>query len=93
MEQRRKPLANSLAARGLRRFMSEEYPLFGGYVKLIDMLKADASNADIARAFSPEDRPMSKEAPRRWRARWELEKQHPELENGGAVEDLEEARA
>lgn len=77
MQQRR--LSNSLAELGLRRFMDDNYALYGGYVKLVKMLEGGANNAEIARAFSPVDRPLSRHAVRRWRAQYQLE--------------LEEARA
>lgn len=81
-----KPLANSLDAIGLQAFMDDDYYKYGGYPKLVAMLEADESDAAIARAFSSEDRPLSRSAPRRWRKRWQLEQSHPELKQGGYPE-------
>lgn len=85
-----KPRTNSLADLGLQRFADEgRYYKYGGYVKLVQMLEAGDSNAEIGRAFGPPDRPLTKEAIRPLRARWELEKAHPELKQGGTLEDVE----
>lgn len=64
----------SLEALGLQRFMDENYYLRGGYVKLVEMFEADASNAEIARAFSPTDRQLHRQSVRPWRAKWKQEK-------------------
>lgn len=85
-----KPRTNSLADLGLQRFADEgRYYKYGGYVKLVQMLEDGASNAEIGRQFGPPDRPLTKEAIRPLRARWELEKEHPELKQGGNPEEVE----
>ncbi len=78
-----KPKTGSLNELGLQRFMDGPYYRYGGYVKLIAMFEAGAKNTEVAKAFSPPDRPKQRQTITPWRARWELEKEHPELRQGG----------
>jgi hypothetical protein len=55
--------------------MDEDYYLYGGYVKLVQMFEEGKSNADIGRQFGPPDRPVTGQGVGRWRQRWEFEKE------------------
>lgn len=87
------PKTGSLADLGLQRWTDENKYKYGGYPKLIEMFEGGFSDAEIAVAFGPKDRPISRQAPWAWRGRWELEKKYPELRKGGTLEDVEANRA
>lgn len=76
--QQRTPRVDSLKSIGLKRFMDERYYRYGGYVKLDQMLQevqaGKSSLAEVARAFSAPDRPMSRQNPRNWYELWLEEK-------------------
>lgn len=71
--------------------MDERYYRYGGYLKLVELFSdPNNTNAHIGRCFSPTNRPLSRSVAKRWRERWELEQRHPELKNGGVLEEVTE---